>query len=288
MGGGGFLGTQIVNALKADCREVISAGRNMRDTAPGIHISLDIGIPSTYIGVLSEWKPDVVIQCAWPTEQSSYRETGENIKYLNDTTTFAENCFSFGVKNFIGLGTCAEYGKVSNVCDAYSTPAEPIDLYGRSKLQTLQCLQEIATMHGCTLTWTRIFQPYGLGQDSSRLVPGSVKKILLGEPVTLQNPDLKLDWISSRDVGNAINFILTNNISGIVDVGTGIGTSVEEILLSAIEILEQDKKLILRAIASKLVGSPNHLVVSKNANLFLNGWVPKDSIQTGLRWALNQ
>ena len=287
VGGGGFLGNQIIKALRVGRREVISAGRSNRDYTPGLSVTLDIAIPGTYLGVLNEWKPDVVIQCAWPTEQSSYRETNDNIRYLNYTTTFADACFSFGVKKFIGLGSCAEYGNVSNACDADSTPAEPIDLYGKSKLETLQRLQEIAIKKERSLTWARIFQPYGLGQDDSRLIPGSVRKLLLGSPITLQNPDLKLDWISSRDVGDAINFILTNHISGVVDVGTGIGTSVEELLLNVTEILGQGKDLILRAHESDILRTPNHLIVSKNTKLFSEGWIPKDSLQNGLRWAIN-
>ena len=286
VGGGGFLGNQIVNAIKTGGNLVASAGRRVPDTCADLNLSFDIGNPLTYSDFLSRWKPDVVIQCAWPTEQISYRETYDNRKYVEDTLTFARNSFINGVKNFIGLGSCAEYGLVTSPCNANRTPANPIDLYGWSKLNTYLGLEALGTEFGAKLVWARIFQPYGIGQDSLRLIPNAYNKLITGETITLEKPDTKLDWVSSRDVGNALKYILDKNITGVVDVGTGTGTSVEDLLLRIAYSISVDPKLVTRSEESKLPIVSNNLVVSEESALFLSGWVPTDTIETGLKWAL--
>ncbi len=286
VGGGGFLGSQIVSAIKTGDHVVASAGREIPNTCADLNLSIHIGIPLTYRDFLSRWKPDVVIQCAWPTDQISYRETDDNRKYLEDTLTFARDCFNIGVKNFIGLGSCAEYGVVTSECNANRTLANPIDLYGQSKLNTYLGLEALATEFGGKILWARIFQPYGIGQDSLRLIPNAYYKLMAGKTITLEKPDTKLDWVSSRDVGSALKYILDKDITGVVDVGTGIGTSVQDLLLSVAHSISVDPNLITR---SKEIESPiesNHLVVSKESELFLRGWSPADTLETGLKWAL--
>ena len=286
VGGGGFLGNQIVNAIKNGGNLVASAGRRVPDTCADLNLSFDLGIPRTYSDFLARWKPDAVIQCAWPTEQVSYRETHDNRKYLEDTLTFARDCFNNGVKNFIGLGSCAEYGVVTSPCNANRTPVNPIDLYGQSKLNAYLGLEALATEFEAKLVWARIFQPYGLRQDSLRLIPNAYKKLISGETITLEKPNTKLDWVSSRDVGNALKYILDKNITGVVDVGTGTGTSVEDLLLRIAYSISVDPKLVTRSEESKLPIVSNNLVVSEESALFLSGWVPTDTIETGLKWAL--
>jgi len=286
VGGGGFLGNQIVSAIKVNDHEVASAGRKVHNTSADLSISFDIRIPLTYMNFLGEWKPDVVIQCAWPTEQISYRQTHDNTKYLESTLKFARDCFNNGVKNFIGLGSCAEYGAVTSPCNANRTPVNPTDLYGESKLKTYLALNALTFEFGTTLVWARIFQPYGIGQDSSRLIPNAYNKLITGKTITLENPDTKLDWITSRDVGNAVTHILDRNISGVLDVGTGIGTSVEDLLLTLAHNISVDPKLITRSKEAKIPNESNSLVVSKDAALLLSGWSPTDTIESGLKWAL--
>ena len=286
VGGGGFLGNQIVSAIKTGNHVVASAGREIPNTSADLNLSIHIGIPLTYRDFLGRWKPDVVIQCAWPTEQISYRETDSNRKYLDDTLNFARDCFKIGVKNFIGLGSCAEYGVVTSPCNANRTLANPIDLYGQSKLNTYLGLEALATEFGAKILWARIFQPYGIGQDGLRLIPKAYNKFVAGKTITLEKPDTKLDWISSRDVGYALKYILEKNISGVIDVGTGIGTSVEDLLLSVAHCISANPKLVRRLEESESPIESNHLVVSKESELFLRGWSPADTLETGLKWAL--
>ena len=72
-GGGGFLGSEIVTNLTESGFEVKSLGRNTSSTIYCEQIIADIQIPDTYNNLLSAWKPEVVIQAAWVTNQKTYR-----------------------------------------------------------------------------------------------------------------------------------------------------------------------------------------------------------------------
>ena len=247
-GGGGFLGSEILRNLAESGFEVKSLGRNASSTIYCEQIIADIQIPDTYNNLLSAWKPEVVIQAAWVTNQRTYRMSPLNSEYMNATLKFAEQSYLSDTQHFLALGSSAEYGIPPEPCNATTTPAAPVDIYGTHKLQTLIKLQEMAEKFSSKLSWARIFQPYGPDQDSARLLPFARKELLAGNKVKVAQSNTILDWISSRDVASALTFAIRNPINQIFDVGTTTPISVIQALRTLATLLNVDSELLENAL----------------------------------------
>ncbi len=287
VGGTGFLGKEISTKLVNEGNQVKSLNRS-HHVGTDIDQTLgDINTEDTYLEFLKNWKPEAVIQTAWVTDQSTYRNSRLNYIYSDSTLAFAQNCFHYGTEHFIALGSCAEYGNPQGACNAASTPTNAIDLYGESKLRTLSGLQSLASKYEKRLTWARVFQPYGRHQDPARLIPSTARKLAANENVLITHPNTVLDWVTSRDVASAISFAVVNKLPQIVDIGTSIGTSILSTLLKLSEVLHADASLIHGT--QQDVNSPEapNLVVSRESPLLAAGWTPHDNLMTGIPWALS-
>jgi nucleoside-diphosphate-sugar epimerase len=288
VGGSGFLGKEIVKQLDAEGNNILSMRRSGGLIVNKNEIFADISKPESYKNFINDWRPQVVVQCAWVTAQKIYRQSPENLNYSSQTLQFAKDCFAAGTRHFIGLGSSAEYGIQLLPCDAANTKPNPDDPYGESKLKTMHQLHELANAENVKLTWARIFQPYGLGQDSERLIPWAAQQMLVGQEIKLQNPNVHLDWISSRDIARAISWCIKNATPEVIDIGTAIGTSVHQVLVEVAKIIGVNPELTLSTEVLDLQNTKGNLVVSPDSPLIQSGWRHKDSLQVGLSWALGR
>lgn len=287
VGGGGFLGSEIVKDLVENGHDVKSLGRHISHTIKCEQIVADLASPDSYENELSTWQPEVVIQSAWITSQKIYRMSPLNSEYVGATLKFAEKCFQSETQHFLVLGSSAEYGVPTEPCNARSTPVVPVDLYGISKLRTLESLGEIAGEYSRRLSWARIFQPYGRNQDLARLIPQAVGELRVGKSVKVGNPNTILDWISSRDVASALTYALKNPLDTVFDIGTSKGNSVIQVLQSLAILLDADLQLI-EGVTNPLSASKQFtMVVSKTSPLLEAGWRPQDDLNSGLQWTLS-
>ena len=286
VGGTGFLGSEIVQRFLEDGHHVRSLGRRRSRLDVDQYIG-DIGQPDSYQDLISNWKPEVVVQAAWVTDQISYRDSALNRTYARNTLDFAEHCFQSETQHFVALGTSAEYGRPSRPCNASTTPGIPLDLYGAEKLWTSEKVKKISLNYETRFSWARIFQPYGQNQDLNRLIPSSAQKFRAGKKFTTQNSENILDWITSRDVAGAVAYILKHELPELVDIGTSIGTSVSRVLNKVAELCDVDENCIEVTVAENPLEEPLVLVVDRNSPLLAHGWKPKDDLYTGLSWALS-
>ena len=191
------------------------------------------------------------------------------------------------VQHFLALGTSAEYGRPSQPCNASSTPSLPLDLYGAEKLWTLEELRKIAFNYETRFSWARIFQPYGKNQDPNRLIPAATKKFKAGKSFATQSSENILDWITSRDVAEAVSYIIKHDLPQVLDIGTSVGTSVGQVLNEVAQQCGVDESFVENTVPDDPIEEPLVLVVDRNSPLLAHGWKPKDDLQSGLAWALS-
>lgn len=287
-GGGGFLGAEIIKNLIESGYEVKSLSRSITSTIDCEQVIADITNPDSYQKLLSTWKPEVVIQAAWVTDQKIYRISLLNSEYMDATLRFAEQSYLSDTEHFVALGSAAEYGIPAEPCNALITSAKPVDIYGTAKLQTLVKLREITEKYSGRLSWARIFQPYGPNQDSTRLLPFAKVELLAGNSVKVAHPDTILDWISSRDVASALTYAIRHPINQIFDVGTSKPISVIQALRTLANLLNVDPTFIESGNKQSDENTQSMMVVSKESPLFKGGWSPKDDLISGLKWTLSK
>lgn len=287
-GGGGFLGAEIISNLIESGFKVKSFGRRISSTIYCEQVIADITNPDSYQKLLSTWKPEIVIQASWVTNQKTYRTSPLNSEYMDATLKFAERSYLSNTEHFLALGSSAEYGIPNEPCNALTTPVKPVDIYGTAKLQTLVKLREMAEKFSSKLSWARIFQPYGPNQDSARLLPFAKEELLAGKSVKVAHPNMILDWISSRDVASALTYSIRNPINQVFDVGTSNPISVIQALRTLATLLNVDLELLENDSKKSSLDQQFYMVVSKDSPLFKAQWSPQDDLISGLKWTFSK
>lgn len=275
IGGAGFIGKEIVRALTVRGNHVKSISRTI--DKPNDIFSAGDFFNEEIFQLINDFLPDCVIQAAWITNLGTYRNSELNQIYAQRTIEIAEYCKNIGVSNFVGLGSVAEYETTNSEYQLSS--------YSISKQKTFQALLALSDTSNMNFLWARIYQPYGRGQDRHRLIPYLVDTLKRNAEVQLQNLKIELDWITSFDIGEAIAFAVENQISGPVDICTGIYTSNRELLELIVEILEIEPKIhhIDPKDKSNLPIQFSHERASQIGSF---GWKPQFNLTSGLKWTM--
>lgn len=283
--GNGFIGSSIIQRLQSEGHELLIFSKTFKDGIQSQQVTGDIFSFDNFSKTLS-WNPQVIIHTAWVTAHGVYTDDSSNCQYQQFTSDLAKYVVHTNVEHLIILGTCAEYGLRSGASSAGITELNPINLYAKQKVVALNSVMKSLLGTRVRLTWARIFQPYGPHQDKKRLLPYLIDSLKKGKQVDLNDTASVLDWITTRDIASAISWIINHDTPAEVDVGTSIGyTNVE--LLRHLESLMGHSNHWARLAAQPPVGNGMTLV-GKDSPLFVSGWLPSDSLNTGLEWVLNE
>jgi nucleoside-diphosphate-sugar epimerase len=223
-----------------------------------------------------------LITTAWATTDGFWHSES-NYDYMRATIDLADFALSGNVDHFIGLGSSAELGNTSGFNSGKRAELKPTTEYGKSKAEAGLRISEIAKSYGKNFSWLRVFQAYGRHERESRLIPLVIESLSNGKKFEIQDASKVLDWIHSEDVAGAIKFLLQKNVPDhFLDVGTSEGTSVLAVVEMIATLLGSDKKLI--EISNKgSTSQTSQLVCSPESALFRAGWIPKISLDEGLR-----
>jgi UDP-glucose 4-epimerase len=129
--------------------------------------------------------------------------------------------------------------------------ADPMDIYGISKIAGETLLQHFQLQHNLALVIGRLFNAVGKRETNPHLLPDIVNQLKAGSrSIELGNLTPKRDFVDARDMCKAIVLSLEQQPSGynIFNIGAGQEYSVfevvqicEKILGEKIQIIESDK-----------------------------------------------
>lgn len=281
--GSGFLATQIVKRLEAEGNELLIFSRRNNEAIKAEQITGNIFDFHNFVKVL-DWEPQAVINTAWITTPKLYKNHPSNFEYANFTSRLAESLLGSNVEHFIVLGSCAEYLQESNSSFQGVGNSTSTTLYVEQKIQALESVRRILGNSDIRFTWARVFFPYGPGQHPLRLIPTLLNSLKSGEPICLSDTSSIYDWITTRDVASAISWILKNELTSEIDLGTTLGFTNLEILNTLEGLLGISHKGTVGKMHEP--GLNQTLLASKDSSLFSSGWIPRDSLMEGLAWVL--
>jgi UDP-glucose 4-epimerase len=312
-GGAGYIGSHFVKRLLSNGDTPIvldNLSRGHKESVPS-NVALEVVDLLNYdavSNVLKKHNPEAIVHFA------AFAYVGESVEHpemyyqnnvigsFNLIRTAAEN----NIKKFVFSSTCSIYGNPVKVPISEEQKSNPINPYANTKLIIEMLLKDFETAYGLKHIALRYFNaagadPSGLIGESHfpepHIIPivfeaalGKRQKVLVfGNDYDTPDKTCIRDYIHILDLADAhlkaLDYLDSGNESAVINLGTGSGNSVLEIIEKAKLICKKD---IPFEITGRRAGDPAILVAdNKKANKLL-GWSPKYSIEeileTAWRW----
>ena len=316
MGGAGYIGSHTVKHLLNHGYKVVVAdnlvyGHRESVDSRADFIHADLADPNSLQAVFTRDKIDAVIHFA------AYAYVGESVQeprkyYYNNvqgTLNLLDVMLQHNVKDIVFSSTCATYGEPQYAPIDEKHPQKPINPYGRTKLMIEQIFADYERAYGLRYIALRYFNAAGASADGSigeshtpetHLIP-LVLKAIKGEHKAISvfgtdydTPDGTCirDYIHVEDLALAHRLAVEKlkEYSGCINLGTGIGTSVKEIITAAEKV--SGKKCPVEY-GPRRAGDPARLFADNHKAKEVLGWTPKytnikDIIQTAWNWETNR
>ncbi|MHB8907043.1 MAG: UDP-glucose 4-epimerase GalE [Melioribacteraceae bacterium] len=311
-GGAGYIGSHFVKMLIDNGHQPLvidNLSRGHKEAVPQNVLFEDVDILDTEAlsYTIRTYLPDAVVHFA------AYAYVGESVEhpgiYYQNNVVGSLNlirlCAENGVKNFIFSSTCSIYGNPTQVPISEDQPSNPINPYASTKLIIEMMLKDFETANGMKHVALRYFNAAGadpsgaIGESHNpepHLIPiilktalGERKKVsVFGNDYNTEDGTCIRDYIHVNDLADAhlkaINYLDNGNESAIINLGTGKGNSVLDIIEKAKTITNKE---IPFEIVERRTGDPAVLVAdNKKAKELLN-WIPKYSIEEIIQTAWN-
>jgi len=291
-GGAGFIASHVVDTFIANGYQVVivddlSTGRTSNLNPAATFYKLDIRSPQL-AEIFEKERPDIVDHHAaqMDVRRSVVDPLFDADVNIRGSINVIECARNFGVKRLVYISTGgAVYGEPEYLpCDE-NHPIKPICPYGASKHTVEHYLFMYEVMYGLKYTVIRYPNVYGPRQDphGEAGVIAIFTGLMLADKQTNINGDgeQERDFVYVGDCARANLLAVTNtNGSGIYNLGSGRGTTVNEIFAN------------LKSITGYSL-SANHLPpkLGETRRIFLDaskafrelGWAPTVKIEEGLR-----
>ena len=301
IGGGGFIGRNLCEALAASGRDVVAIGRKAAPSAafaalPGAasgrvtYRSMDVTDIEALRPVLSTCSE--VIDLAYATvPQTSF------IDPMNDLQSNLPRVVALmkelqdhpQLRRFIVVSSGGTvYGQANRLPISEYSETEPLSPYGITKLTIERYALMNHRLHGLPVVVVRPANAYGLGQlpfTGQGFIATAMGHVLQGMPVTVFGKHGTIrDYVHVRDVASAMVAALQHGINGdIYNIGSGVGRSNLDVidLIRPLARAQQLSVNITHAAERKFDVTAN--VLNFGRLLSCTGWLPKVSIEEGLQ-----
>lgn len=291
-GGAGFIASHVVDRMISLGHQVaviddLSTGLECNLNPKATFYKMDIR-DAKVAEVFAKEKPDVVdhhaaqMDVRRSTREPAYDASVNVIGSIN----LIENARQHGVKKFIYISTGgAVYGEPQYLPADENHPVNPLCQYGISKHTVEHYLFLYKANYGLNYTVLRYPNVYGPRQNPKG--EAGVNAIFIGMMMHGEVPTIYGDGEQLRDyvyVDDVVegNVLALNNkdANGIYNLGSGIGTSVNDIYRHLQKILKFDKPV---KYAEHRIGEIDKIFLTGDKAKTTLGWSPKVSFEEGLR-----
>lgn len=230
---------------------------------------------------LETFKPEAFVHLAWNGVMGSDRNSTTQWRNVTETLELVEMASRLGAKDWIGLGSQAEYGPCQNKIDE-TTNTNPTTLYGVSKLAACKLSERLCQELGIRHSWLRLFSSYGPNDNSDWLIPYLISTLFKGEKPSLTNAEQLWDYIYVEDVASAITAVLKNkSASGIFNLGSGTALSLRTMIENIRDLIDKDLILGFGELAYRS-DQVMHLEANISRLKLMASWTPNFDFETGI------
>ena len=262
--------------------------------------------------VLRKYKPQAIIHFA------AAIEVGESVRdpsgfYDNNvagTISLLRAAQATGIDKIVFSSTCATYGIPLSIPMNEAHVQSPINPYGRSKLIVEQILNDLDRYQDFRSCILRYFNAAGADPEGrigewhspeTHVIPIAIEAALgrrphfqvLGTDYDTRDGSCVRDYVHVLDLADAhtraIEHLLNNGTSQALNLGTGHGTTVKELLETVRQVLGKSFEI---KYGPRREGDPPALVADNALAKQILGWSPRQDLQsiieTAYNWHLNQ
>ena len=315
MGGAGYIGSHTLKHLKEHGYDVLAADNlstgHKEAVMDSLLITADLLDENALNELFSTYQIEAVVHFA------AFSLVGESVSdpakyYRNNvvgTFNLLEAMRRYGVNKIVFSSTCATYGQPHYVPMDEKHPQTPINPYGQTKLAIENMFRDYHQAYGLKYIALRYFN--AAGADESALIGESHHPETHLIPLVLQavkgeREDVKIfgsdyetpdgtclrDYIHVSDLAAAHRLALEklDKYQGYINLGTGIPTSVLEIIKAAEKVCGKTCPIVK---TERRSGDPAKLYADNTVAKNILGWQPKYTdieaiIRTAWNWELNR
>jgi UDP-glucose-4-epimerase GalE len=315
-GGAGYIGSHTVRALRTAGRRVVVLDTLEFGNADAVVdaplVVGDIADEALVERLCRDHEVDTIVHFA------AYKNVGDSMrdpsKYFRNnvdgTVRLLDAARRAGVGQVVFSSSCSVYGTPESVPVDESQAIRPESVYAETKALVERVLHWYGEVHGMRSVSLRYFNAAGasfdarLGEDwtyALNLVPVAMKALLVGDIrlhvfgddyPTVDGTCVR-DYIHVDDLADAhiaaIDYLDRGGATTALNVGTGVGTSVKQVLD---EIERVAGREVPHDVVARRAGDPVATYADPTLSRTVLGWSPRyglgDIIETAYRWHLGQ
>jgi nucleoside-diphosphate-sugar epimerase len=202
--------------------------------------------------LLQEVRPSHLLHLAWYVKPGSFWNATENLHWLRSSLFLAEQFAIHGGQRIVTAGTCAEYDwNWSSPFVEVSTQMRPQTLYGAAKYALYVTLERFAANVNLSFASGRVFFPFGPNEPSERVIPSVIRSLLKNERAATTHGAQIRDFMYVDHVAEAFATLLDSDVNGAVNIGSGNGVSLKEVVESVGRIMARSELLDIGALPAR-------------------------------------
>ena len=194
---------------------------------------------------------------------------------VKGTQNVLDSCISNGITKIITTSSAAIYQNISKGSITEENKTEPLSPYGKSKLE----MEKIITNSKIDSTILRLFNVYG-NNSISGVIVNFKENIQNNKPLTIFGDGKAIrDFVHVDDVINGIILSISSK-SGIFNIASGNGTSINDLAKLFIHLSEKKSEIIFKpARDNEIIHSVADISLAQKEL----GFFPQISLNDGLK-----
>ena len=316
-GGAGYIGSHTVKLLISKGHKILIIDNISRGFKEAVHPdalfeNADLLNYNSIENIINKYDIKAVVHFA------AFAYVGESVEnpqlYYSNNVIGSFNLIKAisakGIKKFVFSSTCSTYGNPDKLPISETESTKPINPYARTKLMIENILEDFHNAYGLNYVALRYFNAAGCSEDGdigeshnpeTHLIP------LVLQSMTDNNKQLKIfgndydtpdgtcirDYIHVNDLADAhvrsIEYLNKNDIPVVINLGTGDGNSVMEVIKTAEKVTGKKANFVMNP---RRAGDPAILVADNKKARKVLGWKPRYSleqiIETAWKWHSNK
>ena len=159
---------------------------------------------------------------------------------------------------------------------------DPANPYALSKFLGEQLCSFYAKQFGVEVIILRPFNVFGSGQNSRFLIPSIISQATKSDEISVLDIRPARDYVFIEDLVDAVHKSITSDLRfGIINVGTGVASTVEQLIFSLADVI--GRELTIKSSNLERFGEISSTQADISQAKLLLGWQPKWSLSQGLR-----